>query len=60
MPQYLVAGYMPDDFDPSSVTEAMGGYEVAASAARWQGARHRRAVPGNQGTHRRSLYFGMR
>ena len=20
MPQYLVAGYMPDDFDPSSVT----------------------------------------
>ncbi|HSZ00125.1 MAG TPA: YciI family protein [Terriglobales bacterium] len=22
MPQYLVAGYMPDDFDPSSVTEA--------------------------------------
>jgi hypothetical protein len=24
MPQYLVAGYMPDDFDPSSVTEAMG------------------------------------
>ena len=24
MPQYLVAGYMPDDFDPSTVTEAMG------------------------------------
>jgi hypothetical protein len=24
MPQYLVAGYLPDDFDPSSVTEAMG------------------------------------
>jgi hypothetical protein len=24
MPQYLIAGYMPDDFDPSSVTEAMG------------------------------------
>src|SRR5512136_332751 len=24
MPQYLVAGYMPDDFDPSSVTEEMG------------------------------------
>jgi hypothetical protein len=24
MPQYLVAGYMPDDFDPSSMTEAMG------------------------------------
>jgi hypothetical protein len=24
MPQYLVAGYMPGDFDPSSVTEAMG------------------------------------
>jgi hypothetical protein len=23
MPQYLVAGYLPDDFDPSSVTEAM-------------------------------------
>jgi hypothetical protein len=24
MPQYLIAGYMPDDFDPSSMTEAMG------------------------------------
>jgi hypothetical protein len=23
MPQYLVAGYLPDDFDPSSVDEAM-------------------------------------
>ena len=23
MPQYLVASYLPDDFDPSSVTEAM-------------------------------------
>ena len=24
MPQYLVAGYLPDDFDPSSVDEAAG------------------------------------
>ncbi len=24
MPQYLVAGYIPDDFDPSQVDEAMG------------------------------------
>ena len=24
MPHYLVAGYLPDDFDPSSVDEAMG------------------------------------
>ena len=24
MPQYLVAGYLPDDFDPSQVDEAMG------------------------------------
>jgi hypothetical protein len=23
MPQYLVASYLPDDFDPSTVTEAM-------------------------------------
>jgi hypothetical protein len=23
MPQYIVANYMPDDFDPSTVTEAM-------------------------------------
>jgi hypothetical protein len=23
MPHYLVAGYLPDDFDPSTVTEAM-------------------------------------
>ena len=23
MPQYLVANYLPDDFDPSNVTEAM-------------------------------------
>ena len=24
MPQYLVNGYLPDDFDPSTVDEAMG------------------------------------
>ncbi|MGN6094367.1 MAG: YciI family protein [Luteibacter jiangsuensis] len=24
MPQYLVAGYLPDDFDPSKVDEAVG------------------------------------
>lgn len=24
MPQYLVAGYLPDDFDPSQVDESMG------------------------------------
>src|SRR6201987_1976304 len=24
MPQYLVAGYLPDDFDPSQVSEATG------------------------------------
>ena len=24
MPQFLVAGYLPDNFDPSSVTEEMG------------------------------------
>lgn len=24
MPQYLIVGYLPDDFDPSSVTEEMG------------------------------------
>ena len=24
MPQYLVAGYIPDNFDPSQVNEAMG------------------------------------
>jgi hypothetical protein len=24
MPQYLVAGYLPDDFDPSQADEAMG------------------------------------
>lgn len=24
MPQYLVAGYLPDDFDPSQVDEAVG------------------------------------
>ena len=24
MSQYLVAGYLPDDFDPSQVDEAMG------------------------------------
>ena len=23
MPQYLIANYLPDDFDPSAVTEAM-------------------------------------
>jgi hypothetical protein len=24
MPQYLVAGYLPDDFDPSRADEALG------------------------------------
>jgi hypothetical protein len=24
MPQFLIAGYIPDDFDPSQVTEEMG------------------------------------
>jgi hypothetical protein len=24
MPQFLIAGYLPDDFDPSTVDEAMG------------------------------------
>ncbi len=24
MPQYLVAGYLPDDFDPSQADEALG------------------------------------
>ena len=24
MPQYLIAGYLPDDFDPSTADEAMG------------------------------------
>ncbi len=24
MPQYMVAGYLPDDFDPSQMDEAMG------------------------------------
>ncbi len=24
MPQYLIAGYLPDDFDPSHVDEATG------------------------------------
>ena len=34
--------------------------EVAAGAARWQGAHHRRAVPGDQGAHRRFLGAGSR
>ena len=24
MPQYLIAGYLPDDFDPTKADEAMG------------------------------------
>jgi hypothetical protein len=32
MPQYLVANYLPDDFDPSAVTEAM--IEVRSAGAR--------------------------
>ena len=34
--------------------------EVAARAARWQGAHHRRAVPGDQGARRRFLAAEMR
>src|SRR5882757_1391373 len=36
------------------------GREVATKADRWQGVRHRRAVPGDQGTHWRFLDIGMR
>ena len=83
MARYLVAGYLPDDFDPSQVDEAMGrdypraqqnddcrrrqeirlrpwGREVAANAGRWRSAHHRRAIPRDQGTHRRFLDIGMR
>jgi hypothetical protein len=31
-----------------------------ASAARWQGACHRRAIPGDQGAHRRLVDSGSR
>ena len=81
MPQYLVAGYLPDDFDPSTVTEAMIeeidalNREMVAAGARKFGCglspassaktvreqpdgkvrRHRRAVHGDQGAHRRLL-----
>jgi hypothetical protein len=34
--------------------------EVAAGATRWQGSHHRRAVPGDQGAHRRLLGAGSR
>ena len=83
MPQYLIAGYLRDDFDPSQVDEAMGreihalnkemivcrrqeirlrpwSREVAATSDRWRSPRHRRAVPRDQGTHRRFLDIGMR
>ena len=34
--------------------------EVAAGTIRWQGAHHRRTLPGNQGAHRRFLGRGSR
>ena len=84
MTQYLVAIHHPDDFDPSTETEAtvreidalnqemaaagVSGFrwrphlrsrgEISAGATRWQGAHHRRAVPGDQGAHRRFLGAG--
>ena len=86
MPQYLVAGYQPDDFDPSTVTEEMMEEihainrendrcrrekvrlryhsswlrKVAPRAARWQDARHRRAIYGDQRAHGRLLDSGSR
>ena len=86
MPQYLVANYLPDNFDPSTVDEAMvqaidvlneeliaagarllavglGGPEpgeVAAGAAQWRSAHHRRPLSGSQGAHRRFLDTGSR
>jgi hypothetical protein len=56
MPQYLVCNYLPDDFDPCTVTEAMMeeihalNRELIASGARKfacgisRCARHRRTV----------------
>ena len=43
----------------------VGGLFAASNAkslraARWQGARHRRAVPGDKGAHRRFLGAGSR
>ena len=37
MPQYLVAGYMPDDFDPSSVTKRWARRSTR-STKRWRDA----------------------
>jgi len=34
MPQYLVANYLPDDFDPSAVTEAMNSRRSTRSTAK--------------------------
>ena len=54
MPQYLVAGYLPDDFDPSQADEAMGraihalNKEMIAAGVRkerWRSPHHRRAIP---------------
>jgi hypothetical protein len=47
MPQYLVANYLPDDFDPSLVTEEMME-EIHALNRR------------DQGAHGRILDTGMR
>jgi hypothetical protein len=87
MTQYLATIFLPDNFDPSAPGQrdgkrhrrahqgdggfwCQGGFrwrpepgercEVAASAARWQGAYHRRAIPGDQGAHRRSFDRGSR
>jgi hypothetical protein len=55
------------EMEASGVKEVFAGgpepgerREVAASAARWQGAYHRRAIPGDQGAHRRSFDRGSR
>jgi hypothetical protein len=35
MPQYLVANYLPDDFDPSTVTEEFWNPKARSKPAGW-------------------------
>jgi hypothetical protein len=71
MPQYLVCNYLPDDFDPSTVTEAMieeihalnreliaaGARKFACGISPAANAKTVRKQPNGQGArHRRTVH----
>ena len=55
MPQYLVSNYIPDDFDPSTVTEAMISKYHLAHSARADLCRRLGRIPEARDSYKKAL-----